>query len=159
MGFNSAFKGLTCIPCRNKVKVHLITGHEGPEGEYRCSSTLSLTSALDGVGGQRHAPSALPTEKTWYPLYRRLGGPQGRCGRVRKISPPTEIRSPDRSALSESLYRLSCPGSHVGIQLIGLYCFTNLTHNSGICLNGSSFRERTLKATVQPSPVFIQVLP
>jgi len=26
--------------------------------------------------------------KTWCPLYRRLGGPQGRSGRVRKISPP-----------------------------------------------------------------------
>ena len=26
--------------------------------------------------------------KTWYPLYRRLGGPQGRSGLVRKISPP-----------------------------------------------------------------------
>jgi hypothetical protein len=30
------------------------TRHEGPEGEYGYSSTLSLTSALDGVGGQRH---------------------------------------------------------------------------------------------------------
>jgi len=53
-----------------------------------CSSTLSLTSALDGVGGQRHAPAALPPTKTQYPLYRRLGGPQGRSGQVRKISPP-----------------------------------------------------------------------
>ena len=35
--------------------------HEGPEVEYRYSSTLSLTSALDGVGGQRHAPATLPT--------------------------------------------------------------------------------------------------
>ena len=26
--------------------------------------------------------------KTRYPLYRRLGGPQGRSGQVRKISPP-----------------------------------------------------------------------
>jgi hypothetical protein len=26
------------------------TGHEGPEGKYRYSSTLSLTSALDGGG-------------------------------------------------------------------------------------------------------------
>ena len=52
------------------------------------SSTLPLTSALDGVGGQRHAPAALPPGKTRYPLYRRLGGPQGRSGRVRKISPP-----------------------------------------------------------------------
>jgi hypothetical protein len=39
-----------------------------------------------GVGGQRHAPAALPPEKTRYPLYGRLGGPQGRSGRVRKIS-------------------------------------------------------------------------
>jgi hypothetical protein len=46
------------------------------------------TSALDGVGGQRHAPSALPTRKTQYPLYRRLGGLQGRSGRMRKISLP-----------------------------------------------------------------------
>ena len=41
-----------------------------------------------GVGGQRHAPAALPPGKTRYPLYRRLGGPQGRSVRVRKISPP-----------------------------------------------------------------------
>ena len=34
------------------------TGHEGPEREYRYNSTLSLTSALDGVGRQRHAPAA-----------------------------------------------------------------------------------------------------
>ena len=40
------------------------------------------------VGGQRHAPAALPPGKTWYPLYRRLGGLQGRSVRVRKISPP-----------------------------------------------------------------------
>ena len=41
-----------------------------------------------GVGGQHHAPAALPPGKTRYPLYRRLGGPQSRSGRVRKISPP-----------------------------------------------------------------------
>ena len=40
-----------------------------------------------GVGGQRHALAALPPGKTWYPLYWRMGGPQGRSGRVRKISP------------------------------------------------------------------------
>ena len=41
-----------------------------------------------GVGGQRHAPAALPSGMTRYPLYRRLGRPQGRSGRVLKISPP-----------------------------------------------------------------------
>ena len=36
---------------KGKGKVHPIAGHEGPEGEYRYSSTLSLTSALDEMGG------------------------------------------------------------------------------------------------------------
>ena len=51
-------------------------------------STLSLTSALDGMGGQRHAPAALPPGNTPYPLNRVLGAPQDRSGQVRKISPP-----------------------------------------------------------------------
>jgi hypothetical protein len=51
----------------------------------------------------------LPPGKTWYPLYRRLGGPQGQSGQARKISPPTWIRSPDRPARSQSLYLLSYP--------------------------------------------------
>ena len=38
--------------------------------------------------GQRQAPAVLTPEKTRYPLYRRLGGPHERSGRVRKISPP-----------------------------------------------------------------------
>jgi hypothetical protein len=41
-----------------------------------------------GVGGKRHAPATLPLGKTWYPLYRRLGGPQGWSGQVQKILPP-----------------------------------------------------------------------
>jgi len=32
------------------------------------------------VGDQRHVPAALPPEKIRCPLYRRLGGPQGRTG-------------------------------------------------------------------------------
>jgi hypothetical protein len=70
------------------------------------------------VGGQRHAPDALPLGNTQYPSYRRLGGPQGRSGRVRKISSPTGFRSPDRSARSELLYRLSYPGPKCVITLI-----------------------------------------
>ena len=41
-----------------------------------------------GVGTEHHAPAALPPGKIRYLLYRRLGGPQGRSGRVRKISSP-----------------------------------------------------------------------
>ena len=39
------------------------------------------------VGGQRHAAAALTPGMTWHPMYRRLGGPQGRSGRVWKILP------------------------------------------------------------------------
>ena len=44
-----------------------------------------------GMGGQRHALAALPPGKPQYPLYRRLGEPQGQSERVRKISPPLEF--------------------------------------------------------------------
>jgi len=86
-----------------KGKVRPRTGLEGPEGE-RYNSTLSLTSALYGVGGERYVPAAYPPgKKIQYPLNRRLGGPHGLSGRVRKISPPTGIRSPDRSSRSQSV--------------------------------------------------------
>ena len=71
---------------KGKGKGHPVTGHESPEGEWMYSSTLSLTSTLDGVGGQHHASAALsPGRETRYPLYRRVGGPQGRFGQVRKV--------------------------------------------------------------------------
>ena len=63
---------------KGKAKVHPRTGQEGLEVEQRYSSTLSLTSALDGVGGQRHCPAALPPGNTRYPLCRRnLAPPPG----------------------------------------------------------------------------------
>jgi hypothetical protein len=36
------------LSCKGKGKVHVRTGHEGPEVEKRYSSTFSLTSAIDG---------------------------------------------------------------------------------------------------------------
>ena len=52
---------------RGKDKVHPRTGHEGPEVELRCSCTLSLTSALHGVGG-RYALAALPPRNAPVPI-------------------------------------------------------------------------------------------
>jgi hypothetical protein len=59
-------------------KVGPVTGHKDPEGEYRYGSTLSSISSLDGVH--------FTYGKDTHPLYCRLVGPQGRSGRVRKIS-------------------------------------------------------------------------
>jgi len=39
-----------------------------------------------------------PENETWYPLYRRLYGPQGRSGRVRKISPRQRGSNPGPSS-------------------------------------------------------------
>ena len=68
-------------------KVYPITRHEGPEREEQCSSTPSLTSALYGGGWPTPRPRRFTPEMSRYPLYRKVGGPQGWTGRVRKISP------------------------------------------------------------------------
>jgi hypothetical protein len=52
---------LTIVPI--KLKFALEQATKAQRGE-KCTSTLSLTSALDGVDGQRHAPVALTPRKT-----------------------------------------------------------------------------------------------
>jgi len=83
------------------------TAHRGRRG-------IALFFLDDGTRrgeGSASCPGrSSPSGKNRYPLYRRLCGPQGRSGQVRKISPPTGIRSPDRPARSQFLYRLSYPG-------------------------------------------------
>ena len=75
---------------KGKGKNHPRTGHESLEGEYRYSSTLSLTSALDGGGGSAPRPYRVtPGKEARYPLCTRLGAPQTRSGQVRKISSPS----------------------------------------------------------------------
>jgi hypothetical protein len=92
---------------KGKGKVCPITGHECPDGGGgRCSSTLSFTSAM-GVDDERHAPAA-PGKESRYALYRGMGVPQNRSGRVRKISPHRDS-IPDCQTRNESLNRLSHP--------------------------------------------------
>ena len=85
-------------------------GDWGWEQSY--SPTLSLTSALDGCWLVNTTPLRFTAgDETRCPLYRRLGGPQGRSGQERKFLAPTRIRSPDRSSRSELLYGLRHSGS------------------------------------------------
>ena len=79
-------KHRTCSEGYKLNEVHPRTGHKSPD-EKRDSSTLSLTSALDRVRDATPRPNP-PPGKTRCPVYRRMGEPQGRCGQVRKISPP-----------------------------------------------------------------------
>jgi hypothetical protein len=87
-----------------------VNPRKGPEGEQRYSSTLSLTSVVEGVVVQRSAPAALPPGQTRYPLHRRLGGPQGRIWTGAENLACAGIRSLHRPPSSESLYQLSYPG-------------------------------------------------
>jgi hypothetical protein len=57
---------------------------------------FSLTSALDGVVGQRHVPSALPRGNDAEPKYRRQGGSQGRLDGSGKPDFPSVQRLQDR---------------------------------------------------------------
>jgi hypothetical protein len=66
---------------------------------------------------------SLPQGKTRYPLYRRLGGPQGQSGQAQEISPPKRIRYPDRPARSQSLYRLSYPAHLILLTLKNYYLY------------------------------------
>jgi hypothetical protein len=87
------------------------------------SSVLSLTSALDGGGWLTPHPSRSARGKeTQYPLCRGLGGIQGQCGRVQKISHSTTIQSLHRPAYSKLLYQLHCPGPRNCLALVLTEC-------------------------------------
>ena len=87
-------------------EVHPITGHEGPEVEQMCSSTLPSTSTLDVGWVVNETPRPL------YPPGKEPGthctggwvGPKAGLDGCGKFLPLTGIRSPDRPVRSESLY-------------------------------------------------------
>ena len=62
------------------------------------------------VGGQRHAPAAFTTGKDPVPIVQEAGWAPGPVWMGAEYLAPTGIRSPDRPARSESLYRLSYRG-------------------------------------------------
>ena len=68
-----------------------------------------MTAALEGgEWSAARSGRTLPPGKTQYPLYRRLGEPQGRSGRPENLV-PTGIWSRTVQLVAQSLYRLSYP--------------------------------------------------
>jgi hypothetical protein len=73
----------------------------------------SKTSVLEGGECSTSRPGhILPPGKPPYPLYRRLGGPQGRSGRAENFDSPG-IRSPDPPACSSVAIQTERPGTHM----------------------------------------------
>jgi len=84
------------------------------------SSTLSLTSLLDGEGFKRYSLTALsPVKEARDPLCRRLGGPQPKVHLLRVVMCATGLSS----CLCGSLYSAS--------QLV------NVTIQACVCVNAS----------------------
>ena len=83
----------------NKVKVkctlvqalRLCTGRTAHRGSRGIALPFHDHGTRRGEGSASRPGRSLAPGKTRYPLYRRLGGPQGRSGQVRKISPPPEF--------------------------------------------------------------------
>ena len=69
-----------------------------------------MTIALEGVRGPRHAPALFTPEKDQVPIVQEAGWAPGSVWTGAENLAPTGIRSPDRPACSQSLYRLSYPG-------------------------------------------------
>jgi hypothetical protein len=60
--------------------------------KFGVERVLSWRTTLEGGEGSASRPGrSLPPGKIRYPLYRRLGGPQGRSGQVQKVSPSPEL--------------------------------------------------------------------
>jgi hypothetical protein len=81
-----------------KGKVRFRTGQEGPDG---------------GAWSTKH-PNSFTLGMTRYPLYRRLGGPQGWCGKSHPpagFDPQTVQSSKSLHPLCYSIPRLSSPAS------------------------------------------------
>jgi hypothetical protein len=84
------------------------TGHEGPEEEWRCSYTLSLTSAIDGWVVNATLRPLYPRERPGTHCIGGWVGPRAGldgCGKSRL----PRVWSLDGPACNESLYRLSHP--------------------------------------------------
>ena len=77
-----------------KVKVtplqalRLCTGRTARRGSRGIALPFRDHGTRRGEGSASRPRRSLPPGKTRYPLYRRLGGPQGRSGQVRKTLPP-----------------------------------------------------------------------
>jgi len=116
-------------------------------------------SALDGGEGASPTPRPpLPPGKTRYPLYRRLGGPQGRSGRAENLV-PTGIRSRTVHPVVQSLYRLSHPAHththrHIYIYICTyVYIYVHIYLYMCTCIYGAAVLIFSKPTSISPEAV------
>ena len=79
--------GFAEIKCTLVQALRLCTGRTAHKGSRGIALLFLDHGTRRGEGSASRPGRSLPLAKTRYPLYRRLGEPQGRSGQVRKISP------------------------------------------------------------------------
>ena len=94
------------------------------------SSTLFLTSALEGVRGQRHAHTVFTPGKDQVPIAQEAGWASGPVWTGAENLAPTGIRSPDRPARRQSLYRLHYP-AHIYYLIRNFLRFAHFKGSNG----------------------------
>ena len=76
------------LRCTLVQALRLRTGCKAHRGSRGLALLFLDLSIRRGEGSASRSGRSLPLRKTRYPLYRRLGGSQGRSGQVQKISLP-----------------------------------------------------------------------
>jgi hypothetical protein len=94
----------------SKGKGHPITGHQGPRGGVEVQLYSISNSALGGGGWSATFPSRFTPRKDPVPIVQEAGWAPGPVWTGAKNLDPIGIRSPDRPARSQSLYRLCYSG-------------------------------------------------
>jgi hypothetical protein len=84
---NIVYDGKKKVNCALVQALRLCTGRTAHRGSRGIALLFLDHGTKRGEGSASRLGRFLHPGKTRYPLYRRLGGPQGRSGQVRKISP------------------------------------------------------------------------
>jgi hypothetical protein len=101
----------TLVYCATRQgKGHPIICHEGTEGRYKYSSSHSQPRRLEDCGWSTPRPGRF-TPLEIHPIsVRRLGGPRGLSGRVRKILPLPGFEPRTVQPVASHLHRVRHPG-------------------------------------------------
>jgi hypothetical protein len=135
-----------------------------------------MTTALEGVEVSASCPGhSLHPGKPWYPLYRRLGGPQGRWTGAENLAQPIASHYIDWATRSmcaiaytyQNLQlvtccsQLQCPYQNTLVFLDStsahlLFCSLDVTVAQNLCENRTN---KLIGSTLLPYQCFFQILP
>ena len=105
--------------------LRICTGRTAHRGSRGIALLFLGHGTRRGEGSGSRPGRSLHPGKTWYPLYRRLGGPQGQSGQVRNISLPPGFNpqavQPVANRYTDYATRPTSTEGHNVISLMELY--------------------------------------